>query len=367
MKLNKMMAVLAAGVAMVVTASVGYATGYYGYGGVTNLPLSFSGTLYLNQNSEYSTNSNTYTTNVVKRGGNLQNRGGSTTVNISQVGNHGFGSANFTVSTFNTYNYVTALNSDPLFLAANAGAAPTNSQLAYNLYTGQFWLIASNYAFNLSTNKWTYSWTNIDYSLQNGYPGWNTNIFVISTTFASPKSAFETLVDNESDAFGSISTNYYKNYYGPYENNTSGNLIRDFTAEYGADSYRYSVLAGYTGSLGNKISQSFSGASGQTNLQVGEIYLSTGTNLQFALTGFSVITESRTMATNTLADFSYNSFPAVSTATFSATLNGVVSHIIQPNSWTTNNFMTSIVTPFAAFVGTATGSQTANGTFLYDY
>ena len=366
MKLNKLMAVLAAGVAMVATASVGHANnGYYSLpGGITNLPLSFTGTLYANQNSSSYTNSDVLSTNVVKRGGNLQNRGGSTTVNYSEVANTSFANASFAPSTFNTYNFVTALNSDPLFLAVNNGAAPTNSQLTYNLYSGQFWLIASNYAFNLSTNQWTYSWTNIDYSLDNGYSGWNTNVYVISTTFASSTSPFETLVDNESDVYGSGSGLYAQDYFGPYNLYTNG-LLRDFNLQSGAAKEYYTRVAGYTGSLGNKISQSYSGASGLTNIQVGEIYLSTGTNLQFALTGFSVITESRTMATNTLANFSYNSFPAVSTATFSATLNGVASHIIQPNSWTTNNFMTSVVTPFAAFVGTATGSQTANATFFF--
>jgi len=359
------MAVLAAGVAMVATASVGHANiGYYhAPGGITNLPLSFSGTLYSYQSTSSYTNSDIFSTNVVKRGGNLQNRGGSTTINISEAANYADVSANYTVSTFNTYNYVTALNNDPLF-AHVYPAAPTNSQLTYNLYTGQFWLIASNYAFNLSSNTWTYSWTNIDYSVTNNYPGWNTNVYVISTTFASSTSPFETLVDYESDRNGSGSGLYLQDYFGPYDLYTNG-VLRDFAYQSGGFKQALSVLAGYTGSLGNKISQSFSGASGSTNIQVGEIYLSTGTNLQFALTGFTFITESRTMATNTLANFSYNTFPAVSTATLSATLNGVVSHIIQPNSWTTNNFMTQVVTPFGSFVGTATGSQTANGNFFF--
>ena len=152
MKLNKMMAVWAAAVSVIATASVCAGTSsYYIPYGITNLPLSFTGTLFSYQsNSGYDPIvTDVYSTNVVKRGGNLQNRGGSTTLNFSEVYNETYANANYTPATYNTYSFVTALNNDPLF--ANVyPAAPTNSQLTFNLYTREFWLVASNYAFNLS-------------------------------------------------------------------------------------------------------------------------------------------------------------------------------------------------------------------------
>ena len=362
MKLNKLMAVLAAGVSMMTANSaLAAAQQYFIPYGITNLPLSFSGTLYSFQtNYNYDpTITDVYTTNVVKRGGNLQNRGGSTTLNFSEVENDSYANANYTYATFNTYNYVRALNNDPLF--ANVyPAAPTNSQLTFNLYTREFWLIGSigtnPYTFNLSSNWWVYTWTNV---IQTSYM-YDTNVYTVSNTFASRYSANDRLQGWYSDSCGSSYT---------YTNVFSAN--NDFSFVRGGGKFADTRVAGYTGSLGNKVSQSYSGAEGVTNIQVGEIYLSTGTNLQFALTGYTVIMENRTMATNTLASIGYANFPAVSTATLNATLNGVASFISQPSSYTTNNSYHfygglgwDITTPFAGFIGSATGSQTANVNFV---
>jgi len=77
------------------------------------------------------------------------------------------------------------------------------------------------------------------------------------------------------------------------------------------------------------------------------------------------------MATNTLANMGYANFPAVSTVSFSASLNGVASYINQISSYTTNTsyhfyggLNWDITTQFAGFIGTATGSQTANVNFV---
>jgi len=353
-----MMAVWAAAVSVIATASVCAGTSsYYIPYGITNLPLSFTGTLFSYQsNSGYDPIvTDVYSTNVVKRGGNLQNRGGSTTLNFSEVYNETYANANYTPATYNTYSFVTALNNDPLF--ANVyPAAPTNSQLTFNLYTREFWLVASNYAFNLSRNWWVYTWTNV---VKTSYM-YDTNVYTVSNTFASQYSVNERLQGWYSDSCGSSH---------PYTNVYSAN--NDFNFQRGGGKLADARVAGYTGNLGNKVSQSYSGTEGITNIEVGEIYLSTGTNLQFALTGYTVIMENRTMATNTLAPMGYANFPAVSTATLNATLNGVASHIIQSYSYTTNSSYRfygdlnwDITTPFAGFIGSATSSQTANVNFV---
>ena len=277
------MAVLTAGVAMLAATSAlalaeqqQYTLAY----GITNLPLSFSGTLFSFQtNYNYDpTITDVYSTNVVKRGGNLQNRGGSTTVNYTEVYNEAYASANYSYATFNTYNYVTALNHDPLF--ANVyPAAPTNSQVAFNLLTHEYWLVASNYAFNLSSNWWVYTWTNV---IKTSYM-YDTNVYTVSNTFASHYSANERLKGWYSDSCGNSYT---------YTNVFSAN--NNFTFQRGGGKLAENIVAGYTGNLNNKVSQSYGGAEGVTNVQVGEIYLSTGTNLQFALTGYTVITDNRT-------------------------------------------------------------------------
>lgn len=347
------MAVLAAGVSVMVSTGVCAVPSYYSNLGITNLPLSFSGTFFTYADvSSYGGNT-VVSSNLVRKGGNLLGKSTVTSTNYTAVTTNGEAYSSYTYASYGISNFVAALNADPRFNTVYP-AVPANAQLAFNLENGEFWLTASNYAFNLSSNWWVYSWTNVIQTSRMYY----TNIYTVSNTFASAYSASERLQGRYSDSCG---------YSYPYTNTYQVN--NDFTFQgQGFQHTANSVLA-YTGNLGNRTGGSYAFFNGQTNVQVGEVYLSTGTNLQFALTGFTVASESQTAITNTAANLT-SYIPAVTTVSLSSSLNGTVGYISQVGGYSTNssyhyygNLNWNIVNEIGGFIGTATGSKTANTGF----
>ena len=345
MKLNKLMAVLAAGVAMVATTGLCESIANFG---ITNLPLSFSGTYYTFTDASGYGSSTVVSSNLVKKGGNLLGKSTTSTTNYTVVSTNGSTYTSYTYGSYGISNYVAALNADPLFHTVYP-SAPANSQLAYNLQSGEFWLTASNYAFNLSSNWWVYSWTNVIQTSRMYY----TNIYTVSNTFASAYSASERLKGWYSDSCG---------YFYCYSNTYAVNNDSLFQGQ-GYKRAANSVLA-FTGNLGNRTGGNYAFFNGLTNVQVGEVY--TGTNQQFALTGFTVIAESQTANTNTAADLT-SYIPAVTTVSLSSSLNGNVGYISEVGGYSSNatyhyygNMNMDLINVTGGFVGTASGSKTAN-------
>ena len=364
MKLNKLMAVLAAGVSVIVSTGVCSATTndtfYFSpaYLGVTNLPLSFSGTAYVGQyySPGYSHSSSTYS-NLVKKGGNLASRKATVTTNYTQYNTNNYAESSYYVRSFGVSDYVGALNSDSFF-TNTYGTVPTNAQLTYvfNRYNqGQFWLTTTNgFAFNLSSNWWVYSWTNLVYS----GTIWDTNVFTVSNQYASSVSPQNRL------------SGFYANGCGVFHNYTNTPVYNDFSFQAGGGQQFESQALGFTGNLGNLTSGSFYAFNGVTNIQSGELYLSSGPKLTFVMAGSTVITANQTATTNTLAGLSWTS-PAVTVVSLSAMYSGSIGSIDYVNTAITNlgnRFSNSsidfdVLSYKAGFIGTTTGSLTSPTTY----
>ena len=356
MKLNKLMTVLSVCASM---AAAGVCAGDVISGfpyGVTNVPLSLSGTLYLYQGG-YETSLDSATTNKtqVKTGGNLLSKVSSYTTNYTIIATNGSAYGDYGLLSLNNYGYVSALNYDPTFRSAYP-MIPTNAQIYFNARSQEFWLMTTNFAFNLSSNWWSYSWTNV-YTYDNYTV---TNFNCVSNTFVSqysPASRYTSF-----DVWymcGSLHTNYYTNYLG---NNA------DYTDNLYTDKHSLSYVKGYTGNLNNLTSSSYNGFNSATNVQIGEIYLSTGTNLTMALVGPSIITGTQALKPTTTYT---NGSAATTIITVNASLAGAVYNIWQtggssslPYNYNTNNW-TSILNQFGDFIGTSTGSQTATTKFFF--
>ena len=328
--------------------------------GVTNVPLSLTGTLYIDSRTGGSLNASSTNKTSVTKGGNLLSKG-ATTTNYTVIGTNGRAISSFTLSSLNAYAFITKLNSDPIFNSAYS-LIPTNAQFYWNSAKNEFWLATTNFAFNLSTNWWSYSWTNIvsftNYTV--------TNFNYVSNTFASRYSPNERFTSFDVYYMcGSLLTNYYTNTYYGYN--------YDYASEAVAGKAYDTYVKGYTGNLTNLTSAAYNGVNTVTNVQTGELYLGTGTNVLFALVGPYVVTGVQTLTpTGTLTRNS----PATTVINFTAALAGTLNTISQygTNYSTTDRYIFSdygyydLLTKIGTFTGTATGSQTATTKFfLYDY